>query len=187
MDFTTTDILCTKHRLWKKGSLVKSIIDQLIERGYEFKEVVIGEPNNFIFADHYEEIDALFHKRGFFGIRIKMLYNDVSLEINSNTDGINNVHYTIFATEEDSYQRVLQDLELVREWIGPSSEGLATVSEYLANHKQLTYGIIVVLIGIILYVLGAYVFLFSAVRYLLSFSPFLLMYIMYLFFLRRRR
>lgn len=187
MDYSTTDILCTKHRLWKKGTLVKSIIDQLMERGYEFKEVVIGEPNNFIFADQYDEIEDLFKKRGFYGIRIKMIYNDVSLEINSNTDGVDNVHYTIFASEEHTYQHVHDDLELIREWIGPSSEGLATVSEYLATHKQLTYGIIVVLIGIIVYVLGAYVFFFNAIRYILSFSPFLVMYLIYLFFLRRRR
>jgi hypothetical protein len=187
MDYSTTDVLCTKHRLWKKGTLVQSIIDQLLEHGYAFKDVVIGEPNNFIFADQYDEIEDLFKKRGFYGIRIKMIYEDVSLEINSNTDGVNNVQYTIFATNEETYKKVLNDLDLVREWIGPSSEGLANVSEYLVTHKRLTYGIIVALIGTILYFLGAYVFLFSAVRYILSFSPFLVMYFVYLFFLRRRR
>jgi len=186
MDYTKTDILCTKHRLWKKGSLVMSLVDQALANGYEFKEVVIGEPNNFIFADAYEELAPLFAKRGYYGIRIKLIYQSAILEINSNMDGVNNVQYTIFASDEATQNKVLDDLQWMRTLIGPSSDGLAQVSEYLQQHRKLTSTVILVLVAIALYFLGVHVFLFNLIGILFSFSPFLAIYILYII-LRRRR
>lgn len=186
MDYTETDVLCTKHKLWKKGSLVLELVDYLLHKGYVFKEVVIGEPNNFIFADHYDEIRPLFQKRGFYGIRIKVIYNDAILEINSNTDGIDNVQYTIYATDEANYQHLKSELESIRSIIGPSSESFATISEFIQTHRKLRNITILVLIAISLYFLGIHVFLFNIIQILFSFSPFLFIYIAYLVFRRRR-
>ena len=186
MDYTKTDILCTKHRLWKKREVVMLVVDQLIERGYQFKEVVIGEPNNFIFADEYDELYPLFERRGYYGIRIKMTYEEATLEINSNTDGVDNVQFTVFASSSEVFEKLISDMDWVRTLIGPSNEQFATISEYLQQHQKLTSTIILVLVAIILYFLGIHIFLFNLIGILFSFSPFLMIYILYLI-LRRRR
>lgn len=186
MDYTKTDILCTKHRLWRKADLVQALIDRLLEEGYQFKEVVVGEPKYFMFADHYDELPSLFKKRDFYGIRIKMTLDDAILELNSNTDGVDNVHYTIFASKEDTYERIIADLEWMRQLIGPSNDQLAQFSEYLVNHRKVTYTVILILVAIALYFLGVHVFLLNLVGIIFSFSPFLVMYLLFIF-LRRRR
>jgi hypothetical protein len=186
MDYDKNGILGTKHRLWKKKSTVIAIVDQLLDMGYTFKEVVIGEPNNFVFADHYEELHSILKKRGFYGIRIKVLYKDALLEINSNTDGVNNVQYTIFAEELESYNKVLNDIDTLIAFIKPSSDTVAQVHEYFTNHTTLRNTILLVIVGIILYFLGVHVFLFDLIGILFSFSPFLAIYILYIL-LRRKR
>lgn len=186
MDYTKTDILCTKNRLWKKRDVVIQLVDQLMDQGYQFKEVVIGEPNNFIFADEYDELYPLFDRKGYYGIRIKMTYDDATIEINSNTDGVDNVQFTIFASSSEVFDKLLSNMDLVRTLINPSNEQVASISEYLQQHQKLTSTIILVLVAIILYFLGVHLFLFNLIGILFSFSPFLAIYILYLV-LRRRR
>lgn len=186
MDYNMTGIVCTKRRLWKQKPIVKAIISHLQEQGYRFKEVVIGEPNNFIFAESQEELDELFTKRGFFGIRIKMENSSTMIEINSNTDGINNVQYTIFADSQELLQNAKHHIEDLIPIIRPSNNTFAQFSEWLGAHKQVRNIAMLVLIAITLYILGAHVFIFSFLQMILSFSPFLTIYILYLL-LRRRR
>lgn len=186
MDYTKNGILGTKHRLWKKRSVIISIVDQLLEEGYTFKEVVIGEPNNFVFADRYDELEEVLKKRGFFGVRIKMLYKEAQIEINSNTDGVDNVQYTIFAEELESYNKILNDIDGLITLLKPSNDVIAQVHEYFSMHKTLRNTILLIIVGILLYFLGIHVFLFNLVGILFSFSPFLVIYILYIF-LRRRR
>jgi hypothetical protein len=186
MDHTTNDILCTKSRLWKRGTLVQSLIDELIDRGYTFVELVLGEPDHFTFADHYDEIAPLFRQRGFYGIRLKMKKGDAVLAINANTGGVDNVQYAIFAPDPSSHDAIQADIDWIRTFLGPSSEWMARTSEYLSRHRRLTSTILLVLIGIALYLLGVHVFLFNLVGILFSFSPFLALYILFLLFRRRR-
>jgi len=186
MDYTETAVICTKHRLWKQPTLVKNLVDTLLSKNYTFREVVLGEPNSFIFADHYEELESILRKKGYYGIRIKMEMHDAMIEINSNTDGVDNVQYTIFATDEETYQTIKADIPLIKSVIKPSNNQLETASEFIQTHPQIRNISILVLIAITLYVLGIHVFLFDIVRILFSFSPFLALYIMYLIFRRRR-
>lgn len=186
MDYTESGIVCTKHRLWKNSTLVFQIVDLLLQNNYTFKEVVIGEPNNFVFADEYSELPEMLKKKGFYGIRIKMQYNDAMIEINSNTDGVDNVQYTIFAVDETTYKTLKDTIPLVKDAIRPASNQIEQAREYLQNHPQIRNISILILIAIALYFLGIHVFLFNIVRILFSFSPFLALYIMYLIFRRRR-
>lgn len=186
MDHTTNDILCTKSRLWTRGHLVQSLIDALIDKDYTFIEVVLGDPGHFTFADHYEEIEPLFRKRGFYGIRIKMEKNGAVLAINANTGGVDNVQYSIFAPDQPSHDAILMDIDWIREFLHPSSEWMAKTTESLARHRRLTSTVLLVLIGIVLYLLGVHVFLFGLIGILFSFSPFLAIYLLFLI-LRRRR
>lgn len=185
MEYHETNIVCTKHHLWKKQTLVLQIVDLLLAKGFTFKDVVLGEPNNFVFADHYDEIEGLLKKKGFYGIRIKVLYNDSLLEINSNMDGINNVQYTIFATSEDSFNTLKQAVQDVREVIKPSNDKIEQASEYIQKHRKLRNIVILLLVAISLYFLGVYVFLFDIIAILFSFSPFLLFFILYIIFRKR--
>ncbi|QMS84860.1 hypothetical protein [Candidatus Xianfuyuplasma coldseepsis] len=186
MDYNTTGVICTKRRLWKQQSTVVAIISHLQDQGYHFKEVVLGEPNNFIFADTVHELDEIFAKKGYYGIRIKMDNDDTLIEINSNTDGINNVQYTIFAESEELLVRAKQHMEELVFIIRPSNNTFAQFSEWLGTHKQIRNIAVLVLIAITLYFLGVHVFIFSFLQMILSFSPFLTIYIIYLL-LRRRR
>lgn len=185
MDYTETKVLCTKHRLWKNQNLIVQIVEALLEKDFIFKEVVLGEPNNFIFADHYEELSDILKRKGYYGIRIKMQYNDALLEINSNTDGIDNVQYTVFATDEDTYSSIKEVLPDIKNIIKPTNTQLEQASEFLQIHPQIRNITILVLIAISLYFLGVHVFLFDIARIIFSFSPFLTLYILYLI-LRRR-
>ncbi|GEM_PF-4018590 len=187
MDLNETNVLCTKHRLWKKQALIRSIIDAMIDKGYRFKELVLGEPSYFVFAETYDEIDDTFRKKGgYYGIRIKFERDDTQLEINSNNDGVNNVHYTIFADTTDALETAKQDLNEIRELIRPSNDKVEQASEFVATHPRLRNTVIIILVGVTLYFLGVHVFLFNIVQILFSFSPFLFLYILFLF-LRRRR
>lgn len=186
MDKNTTGVICTKHRLWKQKTTVLAIISDLQQHGYHFKEVVLGEPNNFIFADTIEEVEDLFAKKGFYGIRIKMENDATSIEINSNTDGIDNVQYTIFAVDDATLQQATEVVINLRSIIRPSNNTIASFQEWLGLHKQVRNIFVLVLIAITLYLLGAHVFIFSILQMILSFSPFLTIYIIYLLFRRRR-
>ena len=187
MDFHKNGVLCTKHRLWKKRTLVVDVIDSMIERGYQFKELVFGEPNNFVFADEYDEIDDLLKRKGgFYGIRIKFERPGVQVEINSNSDGIDNVQYVIFTEYEHTIEQVLTDLEDVKLLMKPSNETVEKLSEYIIKRPKIRNTVIIVLIAITLYFLGIYVFLWDLIRILFSFSPFLMIYIIYLISRRRR-
>jgi len=186
MDYTESGVICTKHRLWKNSTLVFQIVDMLLQKNYIFKEVVIGEPNNFVFADEYDELAEMLKKKGFYGIRIKMQYNDAMIEINSNSDGIDNVQYTIFAVDESTYTILKETIPFIKEVIKPASNQVEQTREYLQNHPQIRNVSILILIAVTLYFLGVYVFLFNIVRILFSFSPFIALYIMYLIFRRRR-
>lgn len=186
MDYNENGVLCTKHRLWKKRQLVKDIVDAMEERGYTFKELVYGEPNNFVFADYVEEIDDILRKKGgFYGIRIKFERPGVLLEINSNSDGIDNVHYDVFADNQGRIEQVLEDLDDITLMIKPSSDTVEKISEAIAKNPKVRNGVLLLLVGVILYFLGVHVFLFDIIGFLFSFSPFLVIYLIYIFWRRR--
>lgn len=178
-------VITTKRKLWKRPSLVLHIVNSLKSRGYQFKEVVYGAPNDFVFADTYDEIETTLKRKGFFGIRIRFTKGTSELEIASNTNGVDNVKYDIFADEEISLEAILLDIPYIAELIGTSSKLLIQSSEYMESRKKLRIAIIVLILLPIVYFLGVHVFLLRIFSYVLGFSPFLLFYI--IFILLRRR
>jgi hypothetical protein len=187
MDYSKSGVICTKNKLWKHKNLVLGIIYKLQEHGYGFNEVVIGEPNNFIFAESLDEVDELFTKKGFYGIRIKMSNDHVMIEINSNTDGVDNVQYTVFAETTGLLDVAIDHVMDTAYIIKPSNEQMASFSEWVDHHRQLRNIVIFILIGIVLYILGVHVLLLSLVTYAFSFSPFLVIFVIYLIYSRNRR
>jgi len=151
MEYNETVIICKKNRLWKQQRIVQDIIVALTNKGYQFREVVLGEPRNFIFAETIDEVHDLFTKKGFYGIRIKLGNDDVELEINSNTDGVDNVQYTVYATTKEHLQKTISTLKELTEIIHPSNDQLASFLEWMDQHKQLRNTLIIS--GIVLYLL----------------------------------
>ena len=96
MDVYRNGAICTKIRLWKHKQIIVDIVDSLVDKGYEFKELVYGEPNDFVFTDDYTMIiPTLKKKGGFIGIRLKFQLDNNVIEISCNTNGVDNVKYDI--------------------------------------------------------------------------------------------
>ena len=186
MDFYQSGIICTKHKLWKKKNTVLSIIDSLISKGYQFEEMVFGEPNDFVFSETYDNvIPTLSRKGNFFGIRIKFASSNYSFSIDSNTMGVDNVRFDIYADSEELLKSIKNDcLELIT-IIGATNESLTKGSEYLANNRKLVYTVVIILTAILMYFLGAYVFLFDIIYTIFSFAPILIIILLFSYFRRR--
>lgn len=185
MDKQDNGIICTKRKLWKRKNIVKDIVDYMIKEEYTFEEVVIGEPNNFIFADEYHEIDGLFTKKGFFGIRIKFRNDDSIIEISSNTNGLNNVLYNIFSKNTETLQEAKNRIEDIKNIIGTSSEALVISTEFLERQRRIRNIVVIILVLIGLYFFNVHVLLLNLVSILYSFLPFLFIYLLIDRFRRR--
>ena len=158
----------------------------MISQGFEFVELVYGEPNNFVFADEYHEIEGILKKKGFFGIRIKFRNNVTIFEINSNTGGTNNVKYDIFTEGELTLRNAKLYLNELSRIIGSSNEAIIKSSELIQRHRKIRNAVLLVAILIIVYFLNVHILLLNLVSVLYTFSPILFIYIVFLL-LRRRR
>lgn len=187
MDIHDMGVICTKSKLWNKKTLLPKIITLMEEKGYQFKELVRGEPSNFVFADQSYEIEKTLKIKGsFFGVRMKFQNNHTIISINSNTNGINNVKYEIYTDTEEHLKKAIQDLDDVKLLIRPSSNTFAKSSEYFSEHKKLRFWIIVVLSVIALYFLNVFFYLTVLFSFVGGFGSFFLIYILWRLFDRRR-
>lgn len=153
MEMQQSGVICTKHKLWKKKKTVMDIIDTLQDKGYIFEEMIYGEPNDFIFTEKYDDVVSTLSRPGsFFGIRIKFKSENYLFSIESNTMGIDNVRYDIYAEDEILFKEILQDCLELEEVIGPSSDTLAKGTEFFGNNTTIAYVVIAAML-VILFVL----------------------------------
>lgn len=187
MDFDESGIICTKNRLWKKKLLVIEIVDFMSELGYQFTELIYGEPDDFVFTEDYNEImNKLKTKGNIFGIRIKFKKGENVVHVSSNTHGVDNVKYTVFAENEEELVVSRNDVMSLKELMKPSNDTVAKTSEYLVEHKNIRNGIIIVLVAILMYSLGAHVFFFDLISIIFSFAPILVIILLFSYFRNRR-
>ena len=186
MDLYKDGVICTKNKLWKKTSTILAIVDDFISKGYTFKEMVYGEPNDFVFATTYDKIIPKLKVRGtFVGIRLKFEYRDAVVTIFSNTRGIDNVGFQVFAEDKDTLSKVANESIALKTIIKPSNNSFAKLSEYIANHKQIrTVFVIVAVIAAILLV-NTFVPIISMVSSIFMFAPLIFIYIFFAYFRRR--
>lgn len=185
MNLHESGIVCTKSKLWKKKKIIISIIDYMIEQGYEFQELVFGEPNNFVFADQYHEIENVLKRKGFFGIRIKFKNDHTLFEINSNTNGVDNVKYDIFTEDEVTLEQAQEQLEELSNIIGSTSETLVKSGELIQRHRRIRLAVLIVALAIGMYFLNVHLLLLNIVELAFSFFP--LLFILLLIDRFRRR
>jgi len=185
MDFYKNGIICTKHRLWKSKRTVISIVDELITIGYTFIEMVYGEPNDFVFANTYEDIDKQLSRKGFFGIRLKLEKPGVLLTIESNTNGIDNVKYSIFSETEDLLDKTILDALNLKSTIKPSNSLYAKTLEYLSNNPKVRSIIFAIFIVLGVVAVNNIFPIISMALSIFMFAPFIFIYIAYSY-LRRR-
>ena len=186
MDIHKTGVLCTKRKLWKKQNTITQVVDYMLQEGYQFIELVYGEPNNFVFADEYNEIKDVLKKKGFFGIRIKFKNNSSQIEIHSNTNGIDNVKYDVFTETEMSFKQIEETLEQIKNIIGSSNDTLIKGEEFFQKRRQLRLAIMIVLGVITLYFLNVHILIFNFVYLVVTSIPlFFVFYFIYLFMRRR--
>lgn len=186
MDNFKAGTICTKHRLWKNSRTVMLIVDEMINRGYQFKEMVYGEPNDFVFADTYDTIEKQLKVRGsFLGIRIRFEKEGILLSIESVTNGVDNVKYSVFAETEDLLVEVINDALDLKDVIKPSSNTLAQLNEYLIANRQVKTMIVV--IAVVLLIIGVnQVFpIISMFFSVIMFAPLLFLYLIYVYARRR--
>lgn len=187
MNIYEDGVVCTKIKFWKKKNTIMEVVDYLIGKGYTFKELVYGEPNDFVFADEYENILSTLSRKGhFIGIRIKFEFMDSAFEINSNTNGVDNVQYDIYAFNEREMALIKKDIEEIKLIINPSNESVSKLSEFLANNPNIVKAVIIVLAIVLLYFLGVHVFLFSIINFIFSVAPIFVIFII-ISLIRRRR
>ncbi len=185
MDYYKNGIICTKHKLWKSKKTVISIVDELLAKGYTFIEMVYGEPNDFVFANKYENIDKQLSRKGFFGIRLKLEKQGVLLTIESNTNGIDNVKYSIFSETEVLLEESIQDALTLKNAIKPSNGLYAKSLEYLSNNhkvRSILFAVVIVL-GVI--VVNSIFPIISMALSIFMFAPFIFIYVAYSYFRRR--
>ena len=186
MDYFESGVIGTKRKLWKKKNTVLKIIDFLMEKGYEFNEMVYGEPNDFVFASIYDDIKKKLSMKGsFMGIRIKMKKNGIILDIESNTRGVDNVRYSIFSKTEELLSTAIEDALGIKDVMKSSNRGIAQVTEYLSLHRKLRLGIYIATAVIFVVVLNFIFPLISYIIWILSAFPLLTILILYSY-LRRR-
>lgn len=186
MDIHKTGIICTKNKLWKHKSLLKHIIDEMIVRGYTFKELVRGEPSYFVFADQPDEIDKTLQMKGtYFGVRIKFQKDSTLISIHSNTNGIDNVKFEVYTESEDTMKLAMEEIEYIKSLIRPSSGTLVKIGEYVSTHKKVRTTLIIIVSVVILYLLNGFFYLSLLLSIIGGISPFLLIWIIWL--LARRR
>ncbi len=186
MDNYVNGIICTKRKLWKKKEQVKDIVDFMIVKGYSFKELVYGEPNDFVFTEKYEDIDKTLSRKGsFFGIRLKFERTGVQLEIESNTNGVDNVKYSIFADQSEDLKKAENDSLELKEIIKATSNTISMVAEYLDNHRKFQLAIVVVLVIVLILAVNNFVPIVSMVSSIFMFSPLLFLYLLFVYFRRR--
>lgn len=173
MDLHDNGVICTKSKLWKRKKIILSIIDYMLTQDYQFQELVFGEPNNFVFADEYHEIEGILKKKGYFGIRLKFKRFNTIFEVHSNTNGINNVKYEIFTDDEEDFEEAKTQLNDISNIIGSSNESLVKSSEFLSKQRKLRTGILIVTLAVGLYFLNVYVLLWNILELALSFAPIL--------------
>lgn len=186
MDRNESGIICTKSRLWKRKQILINIIDYMINQGYEFVELVYGEPNNFVFADEYHEIESVLKRKGFYGIRIKFRNSVTVLEINSNTGGTNNVKYDIFTEGEMTLRSAKEHISEISNIIGSSSEVLVKSGEFLEKQRKIRNIVLLVLLLVVIYFLNIHVLFLNLVSVAYTFSPILFFFLVFSL-LRRRR
>lgn len=186
MDLHDSGVICTKSKLWKRKQILINIIDYMISKGYTFEELVYGEPNNFVFADEYHEIESVLKRRGFFGIRIKFSNSSTIFEINSNTNGVDNVKYDIFTEGELTLRTAKEHLIEISKIIGSSSEVLVKSSEFIAKQRRIRNAVLLVGLLVIIYFLNIHVLFLNLVSVAYTFSPILFFFILFSL-LRRRR
>lgn len=187
MDRHENGIICTKHRLWKKKQTIIEIVEYFESNGYRFVELVYGEPNDFVFTERKEKIiQTLSRKGSFYGVRIKFEGTNTVFSVDSNTDGIDNVRFDIYAENEELLYEVKQIVLGVKDIIKPSNDSLEKGSEYLQNHPRLVRWVIGILIAVVLYLLGVHVLLFDIIGTIFSIVPFFIIYLVISSFLRRR-
>lgn len=185
MDIHENGVICTKSKLWKRRKIIVSIIDTMVNDGYHFLELVFGEPNNFVFADQYHEIEDVLKKKGFFGIRLKFQKDHTIFEIHSNTNGTNNVKYEIFTDSEQGLEDCKTHLDILKSLIGSSNEALVKGSEFLDKQSKVRNLILLLALLVGLYFLNVYVLLWNLVQIATRFLPFL--FFLLLFDRYRRR
>ena len=185
MDIHKNGVICSKNKLWKKKTIIKSIIDYMIDQGYDFQELVYGEPNNFVFADEYKEIEPLLKRKGFFGIRIKFRNSNTFFEIHSNTNGVDNVKYEIFSENGETLNEALSLLSDVSSIIGSSNETLIKSGEFLVKQRKIRNIVLLLTLLLGLYFLNVHVLLFNLVSVAYSFIPFLFLFLLIDRFRRR--
>lgn len=185
MNLHKRGVICSKSKLWKRKAILKSIVDYMLSEGYEFLELVYGEPNNFVFADQYNEIEPLLKRKGFFGIRIKFKNENTLFEINSNTNGVDNVKYDIYSENDETLNDTVEQLEAVSSIIGSSNEALIKSGEFLVKQRKIRNIVLLVLLLIGLYFLNVHIFLFNLVSVAYSFIPFLFLFLIIDRFRRR--
>lgn len=186
MDYFKTDTICTKHKLWKNSKTVLSIVDTMIDKGYHFKELVYGEPNDFIFTEVYEDIEKKLKMRGsFFGIRIRFEKAGVLLAIESMTNGIDNVKYSIFAETETLLNKAIDDALPLKEVIKPSSNTFALLAEYLSTHRQARTMIVVATVVVLIFAVNQFIPIISMAFSVIMFAPLLFLYLIYTYSRRR--
>lgn len=187
MELYNSGVICTKNRLWKKKKLVIEIVDYFEQQGFSFVEMVYGEPNDFVFTEQKDKIIKTLERKGsFFGIRIKFSYGNTIISIDSNTDGIDNVRYTIYDESQTSLDKNIEIILGVSDLIKPSNEALAKTSEYLSQRPKVVKWIIGILVVIILYLLGAHVLLMNLISIIFSIAPLFIIFLVLSYFLRRR-
>jgi ABC-type multidrug transport system fused ATPase/permease subunit len=186
MDYFKSDTICTKHRLWKNSKTVLLIVDEMISKGYQFKEMVYGEPNDFVFADTYENIEKQLKMRGsFFGIRIRFEREGILLSIESMSNGIDNVKYSVFADTEELMNEVTNDALQLKNIIKPSSNTLAQLNEYLTTHKQARTMIVVTMIVLLIVGINQVFPIISMALSIFMFAPLIFIYLIYVYTRRR--
>ena len=187
MDIHENSVLCTKHRLWKKKDLVVLIVDYFVNNGYDFVELVFGEPNDFVFTeDRNKIIRTLSRKGSFYGIRLKFKNEKSIIEINSNADGVDNVHYTIYAEDQNILEETKEVLLNSIEIIKPSNDSIEKTSEFLSNNPKLVRWVIAVVVIVLGYFLGVHVLLLDIISIVFSIVPVFIIFLVISYFMRRR-
>ncbi len=185
MDLHESGVICTKRKLWKRKQTIKNIVEYMLKSGYEFIELVYGEPNNFVFADEIHEIDSVLKRKGFFGIRMKFKNNVTVFEINSNTNGVENVKYDIFTEGELTLRNAKNQIEELSKIIGSSSEVLVKSGEFIQRQRKIRNIILLVTALVIIYFFNIHILLLEFVWVIYSFAP--ILFIFLIFSLLRRR
>lgn len=186
MDYFESGVICTKNRLWKNKKIVKDIVDNLKSLGYDFDELVYGEPNDFIFTDEYEEITKLLSMKGsFFGIRIKMKKKDIQLSVECNTNGVDNVKYNVFAETEGLLSETVNHAKNLKTVIKPSNNAVARVMEYISLHRQVRTMLVIIAVVLGILLVNMFIPIINMAISIFMFAPLLFIYLIYSY--RRRR